>query len=58
MAHCNLRMDDDCYGCPYYGSGDIEGCNLTIKFYKEHPDPENADEDYKNFMISNGRVEG
>jgi hypothetical protein len=50
-------MDDDCYGCPYYGSGDIEGCNLTIKFYKEHPDPENADEDYKNFMISNGRVE-
>lgn len=56
MGHCNLKMTDDCYGCGYYGMGDTEGCNLTIEFHKKHPDG-GSDEEYKQFMLSHGRVE-
>lgn len=41
-------MSSDCYGCGYYGTGDIEGCRLTIKFHKEHPDHTN--EEYEAYM--------
>lgn len=34
MAHCNLKMDDNCYGCPYYGLGDIDGCN-NLKYLND-----------------------
>ena len=54
MAHCNLKMDDNCYGCPYYGLGDIDGCNLTIKFHKEFPNGD--DKQYEQYMLSNGRI--
>jgi len=49
MAHCNLKMDDNCYG-----SGDIDGCKLTIKFHKEFPNGD--DKQYEQYMLSNGRV--
>lgn len=54
MGHCNLKMDDDCYGCPYYGLGDIDGCKLTIKFHKEFPNGDNKQ--YEQYMLSNGRI--
>lgn len=54
MGHCNLRMDDDCYGCPYYGLGDIDGCKLTIKFLKKFPN--GNDKQYEQYMLSNGRI--
>ncbi len=54
MSHCNLKMDDDCYGCGYYGSGDIEGCELTIKFNKKFPN--GTDKQYEQYMLSNRRV--
>ena len=54
MAHCNLKMDDNCYGCPYYGSGDIDGCKLTIKFHKEFPNGD--DKQYEQYMLSKGRI--
>lgn len=53
MVTCNLEMNDACYGCPYYGTGDIEGCHLTIEFYKKHP--VHTDEEYKEWMINNNR---
>ena len=54
MVMCNLEMSDTCYGCSYYGTGDVEGCKLTIEFYKRHPI--HTDEEYKEWMISNNRV--
>ena len=48
MRNCNLEMSSDCYGCGYYGTGDIEGYRLTIKFHKEHPD--HTDEEYETYM--------
>ena len=51
MAKCNLKMNADCYGCPYYGTGDVEGCRLTIAFHKKYPN--HTDEEYKQYMISN-----
>ena len=53
MSKCNLKMSADCYGCAYYGTGDIEGCKLTIAFNKKHPI--HTDEEYELYMISNGR---
>ena len=50
---CNLECSPDCYGCAYYGTGDIEGCKLTIRFHKEHP--VHTDEEYEDFMLNNGR---
>jgi len=55
MVTCNLEMSDACYGCPYYAVGDVEGCTLTIEFCKKHP--VHTDEEYKEFMVSNNRVE-
>ena len=54
MAHCNLKMDDNCYGCPYYGSGDIDGCKLTIKFHEKFPNGD--DKQYEQYMLSSGRI--
>ena len=54
MTHCNLEIGDNCYGCPYYGSGDIDGCKLTIKVQKEFPNGD--DKQYEKYMLSNGRV--
>lgn len=54
MAHCNLKMDDDCYGCPYYGSGDIDGCKLTIQFHRKFPNDD--DKQYEQYMLSNRRI--
>jgi hypothetical protein len=51
MKNCNLEMSSDCYGCGYYGTGDVEGCRLTIKFHKEHPD--HTDEEYEAYMKVN-----
>ena len=53
MANCNLRMDDNCYGCQYYALGDVEGCKLTIKFHKKFPN--HTDMEHKQYMINNGR---
>lgn len=36
MGRCNLEMSDKCYGCGYYGTGDIDGCKLTIEFCKKY----------------------
>lgn len=49
MTKCNLRMSDNCYGCPYYGTGDVEGCELTIAFHKKHPN--HTDEEYEQYML-------
>lgn len=49
MGNCNLEMTNDCYGCGYYGSGDVEGCRLTIAFHKKHPN--HTDEEYKQYML-------
>ena len=54
MAHCNLEMGDNCYGCPYYSSGDIDGCKLTIKFHRKFPNGD--DKQYEQYMLSNGRI--
>ena len=54
MARCNLKMSDNCYGCAYYGIGDVEGCRLTIKFYKKYPN--HTDEEYEQYMISNRKI--
>ena len=51
MAKCNLKMSDNCYGCVYYGIGDVEGCQLTITFHKSNPN--HTDEEYVQYMISN-----
>lgn len=51
MGRCNLKMGDKCYGCPYYGTGDIEGCRLTIAFCKSTPN--HTDEEYEQYMVSN-----
>ena len=48
MAHCNLEMTAECYGCAYYGTGDIKGCELTIRFHKTHP--QHTDEEYERYM--------
>ena len=50
MGNCNLEMTDECYGCGYYGSGDIEGCKLTIAFHKKHPN--HTDEEYEQYMLN------
>lgn len=49
MRHCNLKMSDKCYGCAYYGTGDIDGCKLTIAFHKKYPN--HTDEEYKQYML-------
>lgn len=54
MGHCNLKLTDACYGCGYYGSGDIDGCRLTINFHKNNP--AGNDEDYEKYMIQHGRI--
>lgn len=54
MGHCNLEMTDKCYGCGYYGTGDIDGCELTIKFHKKFPNGDNKQ--YEQYMLSNGRI--
>lgn len=51
MGKCNLKMSDNCYGCAYYGTGDVEGCRLTIAFHKSTPN--HTDEEYEQYMISN-----
>lgn len=48
-------MSDACYGCPYYGVGDIEGCKLTIEFNKKYPI--HTDKEYRKWMLSNNRIE-
>jgi len=53
MRTCNLKMSDECYGCGYYGSGDVEGCMLTIQFHLKHPN--HTDEEYEQYMIANNR---
>lgn len=53
MASCNLKMTDDCYGCIYYGSGDYDGCKLTIEFHKTHTN--HTDKEYERYMINKGR---
>ena len=53
MGHCNLKPSDDCYGCPYWGLGDTDGCELTIKFCKTHP--EHTDEEYAEYMTKHER---
>ena len=50
---CNLKMSDECYGCGYYGHGDVEGCMLTIQFYLKHPN--HTDEEYEQYMITEKR---
>ncbi len=55
MGRCNLKNSSDCYGCGYYGSGDSEGCKLTIAFHKMKP--QHTDEEYRQYMISHGRKE-
>lgn len=50
MGHCNLEISDKCYGCAYYGTGDIDGCKLTIKFCKKYPN--HTDEEYEKYMKS------
>lgn len=47
-------MDYNCYGCAYYGTGDAEGCRLTIKFHKKYPN--HTDEEYEQYMVSNRRI--
>ena len=49
MGSCNLNCTTNCYGCAYYGTGDIEGCKLTIAFCKKHPN--HTDEEYKEYML-------
>lgn len=53
--HCNLEMSDKCYGCVYYGTGDVDGCKLTIEFYNKHHIHTNKE--YKNWILSNGRID-
>lgn len=53
MPTCNLKMSEKCYGCPYYGTGDIDGCELTIAFHKKHP--QHTNEEYKQYMKSHKR---
>lgn len=55
MAKCNLKMTDACYGCVYYGTGDIEGCKLTIEFHKKHPI--HTEEEYREWMLSSDRID-
>lgn len=54
MGHCNLKMTDDCYGCAYYGTGDIAGCKLTIQYYKEHMEDKGIS--YPEWMSSQSRM--
>lgn len=49
MGKCNLEMTDACYGCGYYGTGDIEGCKLTIDFHKKHLN--HTDKEYEQYML-------
>ena len=49
MGNCNLEMTDACYGCGYYGTGDIEGCKLTIDFHKKHLN--HTDKEYEQYML-------
>ena len=49
MRHCNLEMTSDCYGCPYYGTGDVEGCKKTVEFHKRYPN--HTDEEYEKYML-------
>lgn len=51
MGRCNLEISDKCYGCSYYGTGDIEGCKLTIAFHKKHQN--HTDEEYEKYMKAN-----
>lgn len=44
MSYMNLLY----LGCGYYGTGDINGCKLTIKFHKKHPN--HTDEEYEKYM--------
>lgn len=53
MRHYHLKMTDDCYGCAYYGTGDITGCKLTIQYYKEHMEEKGIS--YAEWMLSQGR---
>lgn len=52
---CNLEPSEKCYGCIYWGSGDYEGCKMTIEFKKNNPTA--TAEEYKNYMLSKGRNE-
>lgn len=52
---CNLEPSEKCYGCIYWGSGDYEGCKITIEFKKNNPT--STAEEYKNYMLSKGRTE-
>jgi len=54
MGHCNLEPTDDCYGCGYWGSGDMDGCELTIEFHKKYPN--GTDDEYARYMIEHGRI--
>jgi hypothetical protein len=54
MGHCNLKPTDDCYGCGYWGSGDMDGCELTIAFHRKYPN--GTDEEYERYMIEQGRI--
>lgn len=50
---CRLEPSEKCYGCGYWGSGDMEGCKLTIEFRKNNPNV--TDEEYEKFMLSKSR---
>ena len=50
---CNLEPSEKCYGCVYWGTGDMEGCKLTTEFRKNNPN--STDEEYEKFMLSKGR---
>ena len=56
MARCNLKPTDDCYGCPYWGTGDMEGCELTINFHKFNPD--GTAHEYAEYMAKHNRKDG
>lgn len=50
-GRCNLESSEKCYGCPYWGLGDYEGCELTIEFHKNNPN--GTREEYAEFMKLN-----
>ena len=56
MAHCNLKPSNDCYGCPYWGTGNVDGCKLTIQFHKLNPN--GTEQEYADYMSKHGRKDG
>lgn len=46
-GHCCLNMCNECYGCYYYGTGDITGCQKRIDtYYNDNSKEQSLQETY------------